>query len=149
LTNCAAPLPTSSELSGEIIKVYRVIRQLAAHQRAVQLILDCANQSVISMTGASNVAVLCNFANGPAFRTVLCNTSLVVASKVRGGAQRTQLGNASVGGQHNIDVDGDLKVVFDPEVSHLYLLNGTMYVDGSFAARTTDQNMVEKVFDRA
>lgn len=144
LIHCAPSEPVDG--SGQVVQTYRVDRKLAIHQRAVSYLLDSAHQCLLSMTGAGSVAMLGNFPLGPALRTALRCTSIFIASKVRLVAEKNQVGSAFLCGHHDIDIDGDIKLILDPSGSSLYLLQGTLFLDGKCAARTGEHTLVENIY---
>ncbi|KAH9404267.1 hypothetical protein TYRP_000086 [Tyrophagus putrescentiae] len=159
LVHCAPPEPVlgadtensaGGGVSGEIVKAYRVVRTLAIHQRAVFYLVDSAHQSLLSLIGAGSVALLCNYTFGPAYRTALRCTSILIGGQVRLIAERNQVGNSALSGHHHMDVDGEVKVVLDGAGQHcsLYLLQGTLFLDGRAACHTAEQALVEGIYGR-
>ena len=132
-----------SSCTNVLLKMYQIVPQLYAQQKAIEMILNSRNRCVITLSGIGSTAILGTFNQTTFYRTVMPNSSIIVSIPVRVMAEQCQLESNILMGEHEIDIEGCVKLVIDQLIVHLYLLNGTLYLNGELAAVTEHSEEIE------
>lgn len=127
------------------LEAYQIALEVPAHQNVINDIVHANTTTVVSVVSFGGVAVLQSLTGPNVFRTMIGKTSIVVSTPVRIVAQ-DYAKNGSLSTTANIDIEGDVVLMFDLNIIYLYLLQGVLYTDGTTTASTDDRANIEKVF---
>lgn len=138
---------TESTLAGETQTLELIYPSLNAEtqNQAIQDIIVSDNMSVFSTISKTSVMMLQSVTGPTMFRLVQNLTSVVTRNPVQVVAEKCFLASINQPAKLDIDLDGQLAIMFDLNQVYVFLFKGIMYVDGGQSWLTT----VEKVEEMA